>query len=276
MTAIDDSSVALGADSDLERLLPDVVRIATEAGARLASRFSPDARVRDAESLRSAIRANEAAVASDLRAELTALRADAGWLEGDLETTALPRGQWWVVDAVEGNVNHVHGLGDWCVTATLVRDGQPVLAVVRQPVGDRTYTAVLGAGASLNGTPLRVSAKQHLETAIAATGQAEAGQTGTYRRIGDSITAMLGSALLVRASVPSTFPLLLVAAGQVDLFWQFAPTLPGIAGGILVATEAGAVVSRVDGAPWRPGSTDVLVSAPAVHRAAVAVLSTVL
>src|ERR1700743_2254216 len=75
--------------------------------------------------------------------------------EFSLAPTPLPPGEWWVVDAVEGGVNYVHGLPEWAVTVTLLRDGQPVLTVVRQPVGDLTYTAVRGAGAYLNGTRLR-------------------------------------------------------------------------------------------------------------------------
>jgi myo-inositol-1(or 4)-monophosphatase len=90
---------------------------------------------------------------------------------------------------------------------------------------------MLGAGAHLNGRPLRTSAKTSLDAAIAVTGQAEAGQDGTYRRIGESVTAMLGQALLVRAFVPSTFPMLLVATGQNDVFWQYEPVLPGVAAG---------------------------------------------
>jgi myo-inositol-1(or 4)-monophosphatase len=100
----------------------------------------------------------------------------------------------------------------------------------------------------------------------------EAGQTGTYRRIGESITAMLGRALLVRASVPSTFPMLLVATGHNDVFCQYEPVLPGVAAGILLVTEAGGTASRIDGSPWAPGVPDVLVATPALHAAAVEVL----
>jgi myo-inositol-1(or 4)-monophosphatase len=185
----------------------------------------------------------------------------------------VPPGEWWVVDAVEGAVNYLHGLPDWAVTVALVSDGQPVLAVVRQPVGDRSYTAVRGAGAQLNGWRLRVSAKSALDAAIAVTGQAEAGQDGTYRRIGDSVTAMLGHALLVRTFVPSTFPLLLLAAGQHDVFWQYQPVLPGVAAGALLVTEAGGAVSGIDGSPWGPGSPDILAAAPGLHQAAASVLS---
>ena len=176
---------------------------------------------------------------------------------------------------MEGNVNHVHGLSEWCVSVTLLRDNVPVLTAVYQPIGELTYTAVRGAGAHLNGQPLHVSAKKDLASAIVTTGQAEADQEGTYRRIGDSITAMLSRALLVRASVPSTFPMLLVATGQFDVFWQYEPVLPGVAAGALLVTEAGGSVSDVHGQPWRPGSPDILVSTHALHTAAVEVLSRV-
>jgi fructose-1,6-bisphosphatase/inositol monophosphatase family enzyme len=91
----------------------------------------------------------------------------------------------------------------------------------------------------------------------------------------DEITAMLASALLVRASVPCTFPMLLVAAGQNDAFWLYESVLAGVAAGVLLVTEAGGVASRVDGAAWALGSPDLLVCAPGVHAACVEVLRTV-
>ena len=214
-------------------------------------------------------------LADGLRPALSALRPGAQWVEEEHETRALPPGEWWTVDEVEGNVNHVHGLSEWCVSATLLRDNVPVLTAVYQPVGELTYTAVRGAGAWLNGRPLRASAKKDLSAAIVTTGQAEADQERTYQRIGESITAMLSTALLVRASVPSTFPMLCVATGQFDVFWQYEPVLPGVAAGVLLVTEAGGVVSDVRGQPWRPGSPDILVAAQALHSASVDVLSRV-
>lgn len=267
-------SVATGRPEARE-LLPAVVRIATEAGRVLQARHSADARPASrAEMFQAGVADGEASLAV-LRPALTALHPAAGWLPEEYETSAPPPGDWWVVDEVEGNVNLLHGLPEWAVTVALVRDGEPVLAVVRQPVGDLTYTAFQGGGAQLNGRPLRVSAKADLDAAIVTTGQAEADQAGTYERIGRSVTAMLGAALLVRASVPSTFPLLLVAAGHHDVFWQYEPTLPGLAAGALLVTEAGGVVTRADGSPWTAGGDTVLASAPGVHAASVAVLAAV-
>lgn len=258
---------------DLNALVPHVVRAAQGAGERLMGTWSPGARVADREELLGALARNEAASGPGLRRDLEGLRPGARWLGEDLETSPVPTGEWWVVDTVEGNVNHVHGLAQWCVSVTLLRDGAPVLAVVHQPVGEHTWTAVRGGGAELDGVPLAVSGKQGLDVAVVGTGQAEAGQDATYARIGASITAMLGAALLVHASVPSTFPMLAVASGQDDAFWLYAPTLPGVAAGVLLVTEAGGAATRVDGSSWAPGSPDLLVAAPGVHRAAVAVLT---
>jgi myo-inositol-1(or 4)-monophosphatase len=212
-----------------------------------------------------------------LRDALRDLRPQARWLEEDNETGLLPDGEWWVVDNAEGSVNHVHGLPEWGVSITLVVDGVPSLGVFRQPVAGLTYTALRGHGAYVssaheNGRRLAVSEKAGLGLAVVGTGQAEAGQAGTYARIGRSVTALLEEAFLVRVTVPSTFPMLLVAAGHTDAFWQYEPVLPGIALGILLVTEAGGVVSAIDGRPWAPACDSVLVAAPGVHPAMVAAL----
>jgi myo-inositol-1(or 4)-monophosphatase len=252
------------------RLLDEVARVATGAGDRLLALYSPDARPADRDELLKAATRNEEAAGAGLRDALRALRPQARWLEEENETGPLPGGEWWVVDDAEGSVNHVHGMPEWGVSVTLVVDGAPALGVFRQPVAGLTYTALRGHGAYVaedHGARRRlaVSRKSGLELAIVGTGQAEAGQAATYDRIGRSVTALLGQAFLVRVTVPSTFPLLLVAAGHADAFWQYEPVLPGIALGILLVTEAGGTVSAADGAPWTPAAGTVLVAAPGVH-----------
>ncbi len=250
-------------------LLGAMGAVAQDAGRRLLSVFSADARPADRDALLAAMRRNEELVAGGLRHALAALRPGAGWREDEADDAPLPLGEWWVVDAVEGNVNHVHGLRDWGVTITLMRDRQPVAAVVHQPLEKLTWSAARGGGARRNGQRVHVGAKTRLDAAIATTGQAQAGQVDTFERIGASVRAMLHAALLVRMAVPSTFPLLQLAEGQGDVFWQVAPSLEGIAAGLLIVTEAGGVASRIDGSPWAPGSPDVLLAAPGLHRAAV-------
>jgi myo-inositol-1(or 4)-monophosphatase len=251
-----------------DELVGAVAKVATEAGDRLLSVFTPDARPADKQELVRVAARNERVASDGLREALSVLRPDARFVDDEQEAVPLPDdGEWWVVDNAEGSVNHVHGLSEWGVSVALVVAGQTELAVFRQPIGDLTYTARRGGGAWLNGRRLAVSQKDGLEIAIVGTGQAEAHQAESYGRIGRSITALLEQAFLVRATVPSTFPMLLVAAGHMDAFWQFEPVLPGVAVGSLLITEAGGTVTTVEGRPWTSGADSILVGAPAVHPA---------
>ena len=257
-----------------DTLVENVALVATAAGQRLLNVFTTDSRPRDRAGLTALAVRNEEVSSAGLRESLALLRPAARFVDGDLETSPLPDGEWWVIDNAEGSVNHVHGLSEWGTSIALVVDGRVELAVFRQPIGDLTYTARRGGGAWLNGRRLTVSAKQGLDIAIVGTGQAEASQTGTFGRIGRSIERMLHAAFLVRATVPSTFPMLLVAAGNMDAFWQYEPVLPGVAVGSLLVSEAGGVVTTIEGNEWAPGADTIVVAAPGVHAAVVDTIGT--
>ncbi|WP_092551167.1 inositol monophosphatase family protein [Actinoplanes derwentensis] len=92
------------------------------------------------------------------------------------------------------------------------------------------------------------------------------------RRLGDAATNLLDTVLFIRSTVPSTFPLLDLAGGHVDAYWQYECDLIGVAAGVLLVTEAGGVVTDLTGEPWRPGHTDILAAAPGLHRELLAVL----
>ncbi|MDH6579178.1 3'(2'),5'-bisphosphate nucleotidase CysQ [Kitasatospora sp. MAP5-34] len=255
-------------------LLDRTAAAVREAGSALRERYGEVVPYRTREDLMSALAANDDTALGILRPRLTSLRPDAGWVEDELDGGALPPGEWWVVDPAEGNVNHLHALPEWAVTATLVRDNQPVLTVVHLPLTGETYTALTGAGAHLDGRPLNVSRTADLGLSIVATSQARPDEDEkVVRRVGSSITAMLFDALVVRVAVPATLHLLNVAAGRLDAFWQFAGARADLLPGALLVTEAGGRISDAKGRPWTPQSESFLAAAPGVHAEAVATLS---
>ncbi|WP_113702917.1 inositol monophosphatase family protein [Nonomuraea lactucae] len=244
------------------------------AGSALRERFGEVIRYQTREELMRSLAANDDTALEILRPRLTRLRPDAGWVEDELDGGALPPGEWWVVDPAEGNVNHLHALPEWAVTATLVRENQPVLTAVHLPLTGETYTALTGAGAHLDGRPLRVSQTADLGLSIVATSQARPDEDEkVVRRVGSSITAMLFDALVVRTAVPATLHLVNVAAGRIDAFWQFAGARADLLPGALLVTEAGGQISDAEGRPWTPQSESFLAAAPGVHAEAVATLS---
>lgn len=252
-------------------LLPVVTEAANRGAGFLMERFDPESRPADRAAMYGLGTGLEDGALAAVREVLDGVVPGAGWFD-DEDDRAVPPGEWWIVDGAEGGVNHVHGLAEWAVTIALVRDWVPRLSVVRQPVGDLTYAGVAGGGARRNGRPLRVSAKTSLDAAIVTASQA-GGSTEMHARFGRAVATMSDRALLVRNTIPTTFPLLTVASGQYDVFWQYEPDRPGTAAGTLLATEAGAVVTDLSGKPWDLNSPDILVAAPGVHAAALEALA---
>lgn len=272
MNTINDTAVAV-ADPSLLALAITAVQAAAVA---VQARFGADARPASRREIGAMIAANDAVSLAILRPALSAARPGVQWADDEGGAGLLPAGEWWVADPVEGAINHVHGLPDWGVTATLVRDNVPVLTVVHLPMLAQTYTALRGHGAWMNGQRLNVSPKTDLKAATAGTGQAVPDEgSAIYRRIGSSLTAMLDAALVLRVSVPSTLQLVQVAAGRQDLFWQYSGVRSGLLAGALLAEEAGGLVSDLAGQPWRLDSSSFLASTPALVAPALAVLSAI-
>ncbi|WP_331769318.1 3'(2'),5'-bisphosphate nucleotidase CysQ (plasmid) [Embleya sp. NBC_00888] len=274
MNALPDPRTVPADTTELEAVLERAVTVIETAGELLRKRYDTDARPGDLDEIVHAIHGNDEAILALVKQPLLDARPGSRWVEDELAGGALPAGEWWVVDTAEGNINHIHGMGEWAVTATLVRDNAPVLTVVHLPLVGDTYTALRGKGAFLDGVPLRPSAKTDLRAALVGTGQAKPGEDEeALRRMGATVTAMLLNALVVRVSVPATLQLIHVASGRMDAFWQFSDVRSGLLPGALLVSEAGGTVTDTRGEPWSPASDDFLAAAPGLHAQAVDALS---
>jgi len=271
MTSLNHSAEKKANDAHLLRLVTSVVQ---SAGMALKQSFSADNRPKDREDIAKKITAIDVISLDILRESLSVALPHAQWVEDEEGTGTLPAGEWWVTDPVEGAINFIHGLQDWGVTVTLVRDNEIVLTAVHLPMSDDTYTALRGEGAWLNDRRLQTSTKTHLNAAMVGTGQAMPNESDdTYRRMGMSVVAMLKAALVVHVSVPTTLQLIQVAAGSQDIFWQYSQVRSGLLAGALLVSEAGGEVTDLQGAPWHLGSSSFLASTSSLVEQAAAVLT---
>jgi myo-inositol-1(or 4)-monophosphatase len=71
-------------------------------------------------------------------------------------------GRRWVIDPLDGTVNYANGLPVFCVAIGLVVDDRPSVGVVLDPTRDETFAATADGPATLNGRPIRASAKDKL------------------------------------------------------------------------------------------------------------------
>lgn len=265
---------------DLWTLAEGVEAAVRAVGAGLAARrpVEPVA-ARTAEEAAAAFAAVDGPAAAELRERLTALHPAAGWVPEELDGSVPAEGEWWVCDATDGAVQYLLGQPHWAVTATLVREGVAVLAVVHAPElfgAGRTYRAVLGGGAQLDGRPI-APVERELAITVAATSQPPlvAADPTALRRAGESLSAMAGAVLAVRNLGPTALQVAQVGSGHLALFWEYGADAGNLLPGALIAAEAGAAVTDAAGAAWTAGSDSFLVAAPGLNARAVEVLRAV-
>ncbi len=153
--------------TDLSALVSEAARV----GGRMAlDYFRPGEKTTAAIDFKhggSPVTAADLAVDAHLGALLRDAEPSFGWLSEETadDPARLACRRVWVVDPIDGTRSFARGDADWTVAIGLVEDGVPLLGVVYAPVTDEMFSAVLGAGATLNGRPIRVSARPALSGA---------------------------------------------------------------------------------------------------------------
>lgn len=150
----------------------------------------------------------------------------------------------WVVDPLDGTTNFVHQLRSFSVSIALLKNQQPIVGVVFDPLLDECYYSSQGEGAFLNGNRLGVSGCQSLHEAMVVTGFS----TSVTK---ESIEAkrfleMLGKAQTIRRLGSAALNLCYLACGRVDAYWASSLNAWDIAAGMLIMKEAGGHVRPIE------------------------------
>ena len=154
----------------------------------------------------------------------------------------------WIIDPLDGTTNFAHGLALFCVSIALEVDGQIVLGVVYDPIGEELFTAERGAGARLNGLPLRTSSTAELGDALLCTGFPYGIREERGKQV-EVFAGFLHQAQAVRRLGSAALDLCYVAAGRFDGFWEEHLHAWDMAAGCLIVEEAGGRASRYDDSP---------------------------
>jgi myo-inositol-1(or 4)-monophosphatase len=144
----------------------------------------------------------------------------------------------WVVDPIDGTSNFVRGIALWCVSVGLLVDNVPTLGFVYDPVRDEMFAGRRGGGATCNGRPMRASA------AGVATARIN---LGFGLRQAPERFATVMQRLVAQGAEFSRFgsaaiSLAYVADGRLEGFWENRINAWDVCAGLVLATEAGAVV----------------------------------
>ncbi|MGY1885376.1 inositol monophosphatase family protein [Blastococcus sp. SYSU DS0753] len=180
----------------------------------------------------------------------------------------------WIVDPIDGTVNFLYGIPAYAVSVAAEVDGIVRAGVVLNVATGELFSATSGGGAWLEspGRPprrLTVPTPEALDRTMVATGF---GYRVEQRRAQGAVVAQLVTRVRdIRRFGSAALDLCAVAAGRVDAYYELDLNPWDHAAGALVAAEAGAVVTGLDGTPV--GEPMVVAVAPSVAEPFLALVS---
>lgn len=95
---------------------------------------------------------------------ITAAFPDDGILSEETKDTPerLGKRRCWILDPLDGTKEFTLKIPEFCVSVGFVVDGRPAVGALYNPATDELIAGEVGVGATLNGEPVRVSAKDSL------------------------------------------------------------------------------------------------------------------
>lgn len=206
--------------------------------------------------------ASDIAIDGFLRKELHDLLPSAGWLSEETADAPerLSHDLIWLVDPIDGTRDYIRGRKGWAISVALVNSGRPLLGMLCAPARNEFWHGEAGHGSWLNGEQLVASQRKELAGARVPA-------TSLSKEDADLVLVEQPNSIALRIAM--------VAAAEADLLatlrWGFEWDIGAAA---LIAREAGAAVTDAFGAPLNynkrdPRAFGVLVTAPAIHSAAV-------
>jgi len=188
-----------------------------------------------------------------------------GVLAEEMDETPSSAGAYrWLFDPIDGTVNFAHGLPFFCASLAFEANGVVEVAAVYEPSRRELFAAERGKGASLNGQPIRVSNTGRISEAALGTGFPHSALE-RERAMEEVLGELAIRARAVRRLGSAALDLCYVASGRLDGFWDKNLKAWDIAGGALIAREAGGTVTSITGAPFASESGNVLASNGLLH-----------
>jgi myo-inositol-1(or 4)-monophosphatase len=178
----------------------------------------------------------------------------------------------WLIDPLDGTTNFAHGIPIFAVSIALWEAGRTRLGVVYDPTRKECFQAERGKGAWLGERRLRVADAAELRSGLLVTGFPYDAWTNPDNNL-DHYAHFAVRTQGVRRLGSAALDLAYVAAGRIDGYWELRLYPWDVAAGGLIAEEAGARVTAIDGeSPYLTDTPSLIAANPVLHAKMTAVL----
>ena len=229
-------------------MLEQIISIVREAGEIVLSAHDVWSQTHEKSSAADLVTEYDLAVERLLKGKLPPLVPGSLFFGEEEKENASPLTGWvFIVDPIDGTTNFVRGLKHSAISVALAHDGVVEYGVVYDPYKDEIFSAKRDGGAFLNGRPVHVS-ERPLDQGVFGMG------TAIYDRQFIAPTMRLTEQLFRRSCDfrrlgAAALDLCGVACGRLDLFFEYSLSPWDHAAGGLILTEAGGVLSTLEGKP---------------------------
>lgn len=245
------------------QLLDLALSTAREAGALLCEMFTAELSPTATKSSPTDL-VSEADLKSEqlIRDRLLSARPDDSILGEEGDDVKGTTGLRWVVDPLDGTVDYLFGIPQWCVSIACEDEkGNTLLGVVFDPIHDEMWSAQVGDPALLNGERIkRHNRPLTLATALVATGF---GYEAKVRAVQAEIIAnLLPDIRDIRRAGSAALDLAWAAGGRVDAYFELGVKHWDLAAGELICRCSG--LKTVSLPPRPPADGGLLVARPEI------------
>ena len=170
----------------------------------------------------------------------------------------------WVIDPLDGTTNFVHGYPSFGVSIGVYFNREPIASAIIEMPTLKLYTAIKGKGAFCEGKEIHASKTSSLQDSLLVTGFGyEHGENweknmGLFRHFTDITQG-------VRRLGAAAIDMCHVACGKADAYWEYDIKPWDIGAGILIAKEAGCIVSDFTGKNTDMYTDNILLTNEALH-----------
>lgn len=250
-----------------DQLLEVAVDLARDAGALLLERFDGGHERALASKSTPTDLVSEADLASErlIRERLSQARPTDGILGEEGGVSEGTSGLTWIVDPLDGTVNFLFGIPQWCVSVAVADEAGSLVGAIYDPCREELFTATRDGEACLNGAPIAASgrvprASSGLSAAMVATGFAYDSSVRSAQA--EVLARLIPQVRDIRRFGSAALDLAWTACGRYDAYYERTTKPWDIAAGTLVCERVGHTVMELLERPGLPKG--VLAGAPGI------------
>ena len=170
----------------------------------------------------------------------------------------------WIIDPLDGTTNYAHQVGLFAISIAFAMNQTIVVAIVLNPITEELFTASKGNGAMLNSQTINVSTTPNVSESLLVTGFPY-NLKSMLDPLMERFSNCLRTAQGVRRLGSAALDLCYVACGRFDGFWEQNLHPWDTAAGVLIASEAGAMVTNFSNQLFTIEQKEILATNGKIH-----------